>query len=80
MRSRRVVICAEVMGVVLAKSVMHREWAPSYWIVLPRNRCSIAVLPCRISSVHSCSLRSLPPSADLGSFPPDQIEMKLLAR
>ena len=63
---------------------MHREWAPSYWIALPRNRCSLAVLPCRlvllVSSVHSCSLRSLPPSADLGSFPPDQIEMKLLAR
>ena len=48
MRSRRVVIRAEVMGVVLTKSVMHREWAPSYWIALPRNRCSIAVLPCLV--------------------------------
>ena len=48
MRFGRVVICVEVMGVVLAKSVMHREWAPSYWIALPRNRCSLAVLPCLV--------------------------------
>jgi len=49
MSSRRVAIRAEVMGMVLAKSVMHREWVPSYWIALPRNRCSLAVLPCLVS-------------------------------
>ena len=49
MRFGRVVIRVEVMGLVLAKSVMHREWAPSYWITLSRNRCSIAVLPCLVS-------------------------------